>query len=84
MSLVCAGHSLGGALAQLAANDIARGAQQQLLRAEITCYTFGSPRVGNHAFAAEYNQVRGSFSRAALLLVLPIHAHGMRICWGIC
>jgi predicted lipase len=57
VSTACAGHSLGGALAQLAAIDIARGAQQQLLHVKIFCYTFGSPRVGNHAFAAEYNQV---------------------------
>jgi predicted lipase len=47
--LVC-GHSLGGAVASLAALDIARACPEVLLG----CYTFGCPRVGNHAFAAEY------------------------------
>jgi hypothetical protein len=64
--LRCAGHSLGGALAQLAAHDIARGAQVQGLRPKVTCYTFGSPRVGNHAFAREYNKVRPA--------AIPVHA----------
>lgn len=43
------GHSLGGALATLAARDVAE------LRpdADVRLYTFGSPRVGNRAFAAE-------------------------------
>ncbi|GMH44518.1 hypothetical protein BSKO_12470 [Bryopsis sp. KO-2023] len=47
------GHSLGGALAVLASHDIAThcgiGPKQ------ITCYTYGAPRVGNHAFAREYD-----------------------------
>ena len=41
------GHSLGGALACLAAVELAK----QIPEAEITCYTFGAPRVGNRAFA---------------------------------
>ena len=52
------GHSLGGALATLAAFDI----QKQLLAANqrdarVVCYTFAAPRTGNHAFAREYNAV---------------------------
>ena len=51
-----AGHSLGGALATLAAFDI----QKQLVaanqrNAQVVCYTFAAPRTGNHAFAREYN-----------------------------
>ena len=51
-----AGHSLGGALATLAAFDI----RQQLLDnnqrdTKVVCYTFAAPRTGNHAFAKEYN-----------------------------
>ena len=40
-----AGHSLGGALATLASYDL-----KQVLpdRAQISCYTFGAPRTGEH------------------------------------
>ena len=49
------GHSLGGALATLAAYDIAAAAEKQCTcRVHTTVYTFGAPRVGNHAFAKEY------------------------------
>lgn len=40
------GHSLGGALANLAANWL-----KQHLKAEVKLYTFGAPRVGYDAFA---------------------------------
>ena len=46
------GHSLGGAISTLAAYDIA--CRFQLRPDQIQCYTFGCPRVGNHAFAAAY------------------------------
>ena len=52
-----AGHSLGGALATLAAHSFASRALQEGATPAVTCYTFGSPRAGNHAFAAEYNQL---------------------------
>ena len=56
--LCAVGHSLGGALATLAAYDI----KQALVKAnrqdvELLCYSFGAPRTGNHAFAREYNQM---------------------------
>lgn len=44
----CVGHSLGGALATLAADSISRDG-----KAEVCLYTFGSPRVGSKSFAAE-------------------------------
>ena len=50
--IVCTGHSLGGALATLAALDV----QYNLPDREIACYTFGSPKVGNDAFAESYNR----------------------------
>ena len=55
VEVIATGHSLGGAAATLAAVDIARhcGVAQDCL----TCYTFGCPRVGNHAFAAEYTEL---------------------------
>ena len=44
------GHSLGGALATLAAFDIAK----ELRLTDISVVTFGAPRTGNRAFAREY------------------------------
>ena len=50
-SVVIAGHSLGGALATLAVEVIADAG------CDIAgVYTFGSPRVGNGAFARSYNE----------------------------
>jgi len=44
------GHSLGGALATLAALDLTRE-----FDVDTTVYTFGQPRVGNKAFATDYD-----------------------------
>ncbi|KAK9805215.1 hypothetical protein WJX72_006814 [[Myrmecia] bisecta] len=49
------GHSLGGALATLAAYDICKGCD--LAAHNVTCTTFGAPRTGNHAFAWDYGSV---------------------------
>lgn len=46
-SIHVTGHSLGGALAQLAAFHLAN----RFVNTHITCTTFGSPRVGNGTFA---------------------------------
>ena len=56
-----AGHSLGGALAELAAHSFALRARDRQSRERhgwdvsqrMCCYTFGAPRVGNAAWAAE-------------------------------
>lgn len=48
------GHSLGGALAMLAAHDIAKALEALDRNTSVACYTFGAPRVGNYAFASEY------------------------------
>lgn len=45
------GHSLGAGLATLAALDI-----QYNTGKEVACYTYGSPKVGNRAFADSYNR----------------------------
>jgi predicted lipase len=50
--LLFTGHSLGGAVAQLAALDVAH--KMDLAPRQLTVYTFGCPRLGNHALAAEY------------------------------
>jgi len=51
ISVYVTGHSLGGALATLAAHAI-KSAHPSV---DMTVYTFGSPRVGNKSFAYEYN-----------------------------
>ncbi len=51
--LYISGHSLGGALASLAAADI----RKSNIRAVTAIYTFGSPRVGDRRFAQEFNNL---------------------------
>eukprot|EP00173_Palmaria_palmata_P001188 Plantae.Rhodophyta-Palmaria_palmata.ctg16359.p1 GENE.Plantae.Rhodophyta-Palmaria_palmata.ctg16359~~Plantae.Rhodophyta-Palmaria_palmata.ctg16359.p1 ORF type:complete len:360 (+),score=94.92 Plantae.Rhodophyta-Palmaria_palmata.ctg16359:102-1082(+) len=58
-SIFFVGHSLGGALASLSAADTAarhgKGAGNDELK--IVMVNFGSPRVGNGAFALQYNEL---------------------------
>lgn len=49
-SICCA-----GALASLAAIDIAYEFKDILKKGDIMCYTFGAPRTGNHSFARDCN-----------------------------
>lgn len=51
--LLIPGHSLGAALATLAASDVV----STMGFPEAKVYTFASPRVGDKAFAAEYNHM---------------------------
>lgn len=53
VSLVIAGHSLGGALATLCADHLAA------LFTITNVFTFGAPRVGNAQFAGEYSAILG-------------------------
>ena len=48
---------MGGALATLAAHSFAVKAQSEGARPATSCYTFGAPRTGNHAWAAEYEDL---------------------------
>lgn len=48
--ITCVGHSLGGALATLVSLSI-----KKKFDVEVTCCTFGSPRVGNYAFSKEFD-----------------------------
>jgi predicted lipase len=50
--VICTGHSLGGALAALCAIDV----QHNVAGKTVACYTFGSPKVGNKAFAELYDR----------------------------
>lgn len=49
--IICTGHSLGGALASLCALDV-----QYNTPKNVRCFTYGSPKVGNAAFAESYNR----------------------------
>ncbi|MCC3420577.1 MAG: lipase family protein [Microcoleus sp. PH2017_29_MFU_D_A] len=49
------GHSLGAAIATLAAIDIAVNVPR--LKKQVQLYTYGSPRVGDPVFAREHNRV---------------------------
>lgn len=53
--IVITGHSLGGALATIAALDIQYNITSKTGQA-IDVYTFGAPRVGNKALAESYNR----------------------------
>jgi len=50
--LITCGHSLGGALATLCIYDMRH--YLQLPRDRVSCYTYGSPKVGNRPFARRY------------------------------
>ena len=55
-SVMVAGHSLGGAIAQLCAWDMARGGRAA---GQVRVYTFGSPRVGDAAWRDDYDSLLG-------------------------
>jgi triacylglycerol lipase len=72
-SLYVSGHSLGAAIATLAILDIVSSTP---FRTPFL-YTFGSPRVGDRAFAAEHNRTMGSRSfrianTADLIVSMPL------------
>ena len=54
---VWAGHSLGGALATLAAYDVRALGKSYNCTTPVTCITFGAPRTGNHAFARDLEEM---------------------------
>lgn len=62
-SLTVCGHSLGGALATLAALDIAANAPPPFKNP--TVYTYASPRTGDGQFAAKYSQMAPNTFRIA-------------------
>lgn len=51
-TIVCCGHSLGGALAALSAPIIA----ERYPTKDVRCYTYGAPRVGNKSFITWFNK----------------------------
>jgi pimeloyl-ACP methyl ester carboxylesterase len=59
--IICVGHSLGGALATLASVDMRKIFPGTVVRA----HTFGSPRLGNRAFAKWYASVIHEHVRVA-------------------
>lgn len=71
------GHSLGGALATLCALSLKRG-ELCIAPRIVTCVTFGSPRVGNAAFARAFDACVNSTIRC----VNARDAVTMRPYWG--
>lgn len=74
------GHSLGAALATLAAIDIALNAPE--LRSQLQLYTYASPRVGDPTFAQSHSQLVPNSYRIVNLadvvpLVPPTQLHGI-------
>lgn len=59
--VVATGHSLGGAVATIAAAALARRGFR------VDCYTYGSPRVGNEQFVASMHRHRGRHWRVTHL-----------------
>lgn len=55
--VLLAGHSLGGALATLAAYDVRALGKTHGCADNVSCITFGAPRTGNHAFARDLEQM---------------------------
>ena len=64
-TLYITGHSLGGAIATLAAYDIS----QEYKDHRLVLYTFGSPRVGNYPFQHTFNREVMCF--VSMLLTRP-------------
>ncbi|GIQ68812.1 lipase family protein [Xylanibacillus composti] len=73
-ALAVTGHSLGAAIATLHALDAAQ------CLADVTCVTFASPRVGNHAFAKAFasRNIRHSriFNHPDLVPKVPVELAG--------
>ena len=71
MSCVHTGHSLGGALASLAAHKFAVTARQKGANPGIACYTFGAPRTGK---PAEELSLCTALLQSAMLRSCRLHA----------
>jgi hypothetical protein len=82
--IVVTGHSLGGALATLAASDLACTFRDK----RIHCYTFGSPRVGNEAFRKHFEHVvDGSwrvYNREDPVSLVPMSHRFVHVGQGVC
>jgi hypothetical protein len=55
IKVMLTGHSLGGALSILCSYDIVTRTPCAAYDIDISCYTFGAPRVGNTSWARDYN-----------------------------
>jgi len=76
--IVTCGHSLGGALATLAAIS----AKQHFPQCEIAIYSFGSPRTGNKAFAEFVNENFGenAFRGIYHCIILVVRLLRLQLC----
>jgi pimeloyl-ACP methyl ester carboxylesterase len=76
--LLC-GHSLGGALATLAAMDLREACGASLPSSALTVFTFGSPRVGSAALARYYD-AQVCPDHWAVVNQHDVVTHGGRLC----
>lgn len=77
--LYITGHSLGGALATVATNDLEEAVvNNTIMREQIAaCYTFGSPRVGNKQFNKEFRSaIYRVVNTTDVVTVVPLLAMG--------
>ena len=79
--LLC-GHSLGGALATLAAMDLREACGAALPPSALTVVTFGSPRVGSAALARHYDACVCP-DHWSMVNQHDVITHGGRLC-GVC
>lgn len=73
--ILVTGHSLGGALAQLAAYDIKMNCADSGADVKVSCYILGAPRVGNAAFARAF-EAAGAHSWSIINRGDPVTQHG--------
>ena len=80
------GHSLGGALATLFAGYISKSFNTEKIK--IICHTFGSPRVGNKAYATWFQENGCSVARITNMKdpvsQMPISAYYQHVSDAIC
>lgn len=82
-NIVICGHSLGGALATICSFDLC----DNIYNNNITCITFGSPRVGDKNFVKLYNNNNISTHRIVIngdpVPKLPLNCNYIHICSSI-
>ena len=66
-------------MATLAAYDFRKAARDNGVDLRLACYTFGAPRVGNHAFAQEFNAIVNDCWHVINDLVSCLPKHGLMI-----
>lgn len=84
--VVFSGHSLGAALATIA--SLFYAIENENNGKIVECYTIGSPRVGNHAFASEFSKHVSNhcriFNENDVVAMIPISSRFCHVDNGLC